>query len=108
VQVNSSPPVWLAPTEGPFNYLALWSDMPATSNNTGKFAMAGGAGVQLTGVFFTPEAAPFKLTGGGFWGQQHAQFVAYQLAVSGGGNLTLAPDPQNAVNAPTAAASLIR
>ncbi|MDP1820674.1 MAG: hypothetical protein Q8K58_12415 [Acidimicrobiales bacterium] len=108
VQVNSSPPIWLAPTQGPFNYLALWSDMPATSNNVGKFAMAGGAGVQLSGVFFTPEAAPFTLSGGGTWGQQQAQFVSYRLHVSGGGDITLSPDPQNAVNAPSVAPTLIR
>jgi hypothetical protein len=108
VKVNSSPPTWLSPLEGPFSYLALWSDMPATSNNTTKFALAGGTGVQLQGVFFTPEAAPFKLTGGGTWGQVNAQFITYQLAVSGGGSLTMAPDPQKSVKTPTLAGRLIR
>jgi hypothetical protein len=108
VKVNSSPPIWNAPTEGPFGYLALWCDMPATSNNTGKFSMAGGTGVQLSGVFFTPEAAPFSLTGGGTWGQQNAQFVSYQVQVSGGGVLTMAPDPQKSVKVPTLAGALIR
>jgi hypothetical protein len=108
VKVNSSPPIWLAPTEGPLGYLALWSDMPSTSNSTSKFSMAGGTGVQLTGIFFTPEAAPFSLTGGGTWGQQNAQFIARQLQVSGGGTLTLSPDPQKSVKVPTLAGTLIR
>ena len=108
VKVNSSPPTWIAPTEGPFSYLALWSDMPATSNNTSKFSMAGGTGVQLTGIFFTPEAAPFTLSGGGTWGQQNAQFISYQLQVTGGGILTISPDADKSVKTPTLAGSLIR
>jgi hypothetical protein len=108
VKVNASPPTWLAPTEGPFSYLGLWSDMSSTSNNTGKFSMAGGGGVQLSGVFFTPEAAPFRLSGGGTWGQQNAQFISNQLQVNGGGTLTMAPDPTNSVKAPTLAGTLIR
>ncbi|HEY3673693.1 MAG TPA: hypothetical protein VGN51_22350 [Acidimicrobiia bacterium] len=108
VKVNSSPPIWNAPTEGPFGYLALWTDMPATSNSTSKFSMAGGTGVQLSGVFFTPEAAPFTLSGGGTWGQQNAQFVSFQVQVTGGGTLTMAPDPQKSVKVPTLAGALIR
>ena len=46
---------------------------------------------QLTGVFFTPEAQPFKLAGGGNWGQQQAQFIAYDLTVTGGSLLQMAP-----------------
>lgn len=84
---GGAPPIWLAPTEGPFSGLAYWSEL--TSN---KFSMAGGAGVMLSGVFFTPNAQPFSLTGGGTWGQQSAQFISYQLAVSGGGTATLVPD----------------
>jgi hypothetical protein len=70
--------------------------------------MAGGTGVQLSGVFFTPEAAPFTLSGGGTWGQQNAQFVSFQVQVSGGGSLTMAPDPQKSVKVPTLAGALIR
>jgi hypothetical protein len=108
VKVNSSPPTWIAPYEGPFSYLALWCDMPSTSNSTSKFSMAGGTGVQLAGIFFTPEAAPFTLSGGGTWGQQNAQFVSYQLQVTGGGTLTMAPDPTKSVKVPTLAGALIR
>lgn len=85
--VNSSPPTWIAPTEGPFSGLAFWSEL-----SSNKFQMAGGAGVLLSGVFFTPEAAPFSLSGGGTWGQQSAQFISYQLSVTGGGIANLVPD----------------
>jgi hypothetical protein len=83
-----------APTEGPFAGLAYWTDMPASASNAERssFTITGGSGANLTGVFFTPEASPFKLAGGGNWGQQHAQFISYQLTVTGGGVLTLAPD----------------
>ena len=84
---GGAPPTWLAPTEGPFSGLAYWSELASN-----KFSMAGGAGVMLSGVFFTPNAAPFSLTGGGTWGQQSAQFISYRLAVSGGGTATLVPD----------------
>ena len=70
--------------------------------------MAGGTGVALSGIFFSPEAAPFGLSGGGTWGQQNAQFIAFQLQVSGGGTLTLSPDPQKSVKVPTLAGTLIR
>ncbi|MFM7068998.1 MAG: pilus assembly protein TadG-related protein [Actinomycetes bacterium] len=85
--VNSSPPTWIAPTEGPFSGLSFWSE--ASSN---KYQMAGGAGVLLSGVFFTPNADPFSLSGGGTWGQQSAQFISFRLSVSGGGTATLVPD----------------
>jgi hypothetical protein len=102
-KVNTGvPPSWVAPSEGPFEGLAFWS--PKSSN---KFSMNGGSGLDLVGVFFTPEAVPFSLAGGGVWGQQRAQFISYQLAVSGGGSLTLVPDT-NAVTLPPMSAELIR
>jgi hypothetical protein len=100
---GGAPPTWLGPTEGPFSGLALWAE--ASSN---KFQLNGGASAQLSGTFFTPEAKPFSLSGGGNWGQQHAQFITYQLAISGGGSIGLAPDPVTAVNLPPQATKLIR
>jgi hypothetical protein len=67
----------------------------------------GGAAAHLEGTFFTPEAKPFTLSGGADWGQQNAQFITYQLIVSGGGRLTLAPD-ETAVALPTQDVRLIR
>ena len=103
VSVNSAPPTWLAPTDGPFKGLALWAEKSSSG-----FSMAGGAGVNLRGSFFTPEAAPFSLTGGGNWAQQNAQFISYQLKVSGGGQLAMAPDPNIAITVPPEAGVLIR
>ena len=95
VALSSGTPTWSAPTEGPFSNLAYWTDMPSTASNSqlGQFQITGGAGASLTGVFFTPEAQPFKLTGGGNWGQQHAQFISYDLKIDGGAILQMAPDP---------------
>jgi hypothetical protein len=109
VAFSGAPPTWTAPTEGPFAGLAYWTDMPSTATNAqlSSFTITGGSGANLAGVFFTPEAAPFKLAGGGNWGQQHAQFIAFQLAVTGGGVLTMAPDP-TAVTPPLLKGYLIR
>ncbi|MEO6989840.1 MAG: hypothetical protein ABI239_14480 [Aquihabitans sp.] len=96
-------PRWTAPTEGPFAGLALWAEKSATT-----FVVNGGAGVDLQGTFFTPNAT-FKLNGNGDWAQaQNAQFISYRLEISGGGELTLAPDQVNSVSLPPPAATLIR
>jgi hypothetical protein len=100
---GGAPPTWLGSTEGPFDNLGLWSE---TSSN--KYQINGGAGVTLAGVFFTPEAAPFSLSGGGNWGQQDAQFISYRFSVSGGGTLTMAPNANNFVQPPAHAGTLIR
>jgi hypothetical protein len=100
---GGAPPTWLAATEGPFAQLGLWSE---TASN--KYQINGGAGVQLSGVFFTPEAAPFSLSGGGDWGQQNAQFISYRFAVSGGGTLTMAPNANNFIEPPAKSGTLIR
>jgi hypothetical protein len=93
VAFTGNPPTWTAPTEGPFDALTYWSDMPATATNGERtsFVITGGSGANLTGVFFTPEASPFKLAGGGNWGQLQAQFISYQLTVTGGGILSMNP-----------------
>jgi len=109
VAFSGNPPVWTAPTEGPFDVLAYWSDMPATASNAQRssFTITGGSGANLTGVFFTPEATPFKLAGGGNWGQLNAQFISYQLTVTGGGVLSVNPTP-GSVYPPSVIGTLIR
>jgi hypothetical protein len=98
---GGSAPTWSPPTEGPFSHLSLWSE------KSDAYTINGGGGLDLTGVFFTPEANPFKITGGGGVNQQHAQFISYHLTVSGSGALNMAPDP-NAVSIPPKAGVLIR
>jgi hypothetical protein len=95
-------PVWSPPAEGPFKSLSLWSEA------SDQFTVAGGGGLDLKGVFFTPEANPFKITGGGGVNQQHAQFVSYHLDISGSGELKLAPDLEEYVAIPPKAGTLIR
>ena len=100
---GGSPPVWSAPTEGPFAGLAVWSEL-----SSNKFQINGGASMQLEGTFFTPEAAPFTISGGAPVVPQQAQFVSYRLSVSGGASLPLSPNPANAVTLPADAPLLIR
>ncbi len=95
-------PSWTPPSAGPFEGLSLWSEI------SDAFTINGGGGLQLSGVFFTPEAIPFKVTGGGGLSQQSAQFISYHLELSGGGSLTMAPDPTTAVPIPATGGVLIR
>ena len=95
-------PTWTPPNEGPFKGLSLWSEI------SDVFTINGGGGLQLAGTFFTPEANPFKVTGGGGLSQQSAQFISYRLELSGGGSLNMAPDPTTAVPIPASGGYLIR
>jgi len=101
-QTAGGAPVWSPPKEGPFKSLSLWSEAHTA------YTITGGGGLNLSGVFFTPEAAPFSISGGGGLNQQHAQFIAYQLSISGGGELKLAPDNEEYVAIPPKAGLLIR
>ena len=116
---GGAPPSWTAPLESPlsgnytntcttsfpcspFQGLALWSEKSA------DYTINGGGTLNLEGVFFTPEARPFKLTGGGGFTPLRAQFIAYQLTVSGGGTLRLVPDARQHIPQTRRAAILIR
>jgi hypothetical protein len=100
---GGSPPSWTAPSEGPFAGLSLWAE-----GKNGPFQINGGSGIQLSGAFFTPEGV-MNISGGGDWAvPQNAQFISYQLKVSGGGVLRLSPDPNQGVSAPPMVARLIR
>ena len=96
VKVASATPNWTEPLEGPFSQLALWSE-----KSSNKFQINGGAGVSLEGIFFTPEADALSLSGSGDWGQLHAQFISYRVAVSGGGVLKMSPDKSMIALPPT-------
>src|SRR5204863_3004435 len=62
-------PVWSPPAEGPFAALSLWSEAHTA------YTITGGGGLDLRGVFFTPEADAFVISGGGGVNQQHAQVI---------------------------------
>ena len=102
LKVASATPNWTAPTEGPFAQLSLWSE-----KSSNKFQINGGAGMSLSGVFFTPEADPLSLSGSGDWGQLDAQFISYRVSVSGGGTLTMAPN-EHMISLPPTDNALIR
>jgi hypothetical protein len=102
VKVSSATPNWTSPTEGPFAQLSLWSE-----KSSNKFQINGGAGISLEGIFFTPEADPLSLSGGGDWGQLSAQFISYRVSVSGGGTLTMAPN-ESMISLPPTNNRLIR
>ena len=94
---------WTAPTAGPFKGLSLWAETP------GAYTLNGGGGLNLSGVFFTPAATPFTVSGGGDANNPlAAQFIAYDLVITGGGTLFLVPDPDNQVSVPAKAGILIR
>jgi hypothetical protein len=100
---GGSPPVWSPPSEGPFKALSVWSELL-----TSKYSIAGGASMELSGTFFTPEAAPFTISGGAPVTPQLAQFISYRLAVSGGASLTLAPNAETGIAIPETEPLLIR
>jgi Flp pilus assembly protein TadG len=85
---GSTPPIWHAATEGPFAGLAFWGEAATNADS-----VAGGGGASLSGIFFAPEAAPFSLSGGSDWGQQAAQFIAYQLTVNSS-SIQISPNAQ--------------
>jgi hypothetical protein len=100
---GGAPPRWLAPTEGPFAGLSVWSE-----RSTNQFQINGGASMELEGVFFTPNANPFSLSGGAPFMPQRAQFISYRAAISGGAVLTLSPNSVHAITMPAPPVALIR
>ena len=79
--------------------LAFWSESWGGNSNP-SFVMAGGSGLHLVGVFMTPNAAPFTVTGGGGQTLNNAQYIATSFQVNGGASLTMVVDPNNTVTLP--------
>ena len=86
--------LWVAPNQGDFDDLALWSDSPD------RHKFAGQAALTLEGAFFTPLAT-IQYTGLGSQSQVRAQFIADKLHVGGNGTLIVAPEFGRAVVFPT-------
>lgn len=93
---------WVAPTAGSFEDLALWSESPATHDLGGQTTLS------IEGIFFTPNASPFRFTGQGAQYQAKAQFITYRLEVAGQGTLVMAPDPDRIAAVIRTATRLIR
>jgi hypothetical protein len=81
-----------------FEDLAMWSETSAHSG-TG-WRIGGTGGVTLSGVFFTPNANPFDIGGGGTWNILDAQFITRKLRIVGGGELRMKPEAFNSISIP--------
>jgi hypothetical protein len=85
--------------------LALWTEASHVSS------IGGGASMDITGVFFLPNANPFIISGHGNQTiAANAQFVARKLQVQGQGTLYMRPDPNDSFTLAltTATFSLVR
>lgn len=100
---------WSAPnvTEGDpspyfddFEDLAFW-----TETHIGN-TIEGSGLVELAGIFYTPNADPFRVAGEkddsgvSKFDLRDSQFWTRKLQVAGGGDLVLAPQPKNAIQIP--------
>lgn len=75
--------------------LALWTE---TSAGNG---MGGSGTLNVSGVFFLPNADPFTIGGGSAQSNgANAQFVSRRLEVQGNGILLMRPNPDDAVTIP--------
>lgn len=74
--------------------LALWTEA------YGAHTIAGGGSMHLSGVFMLPEANPFNIKGGGLQDVDNSQYIARKLNVTGGGTLTMMPNPNDVVTIP--------
>lgn len=97
---------WVAPSNGNFDDLALWSELSSTSNATEQ-RLGGQSSLNLEGVLFTPNAQ-FRFTGQPGVNQTKAQFITKRLSVAGQGALRMKPDPERVVLLPIAGTRLIR
>jgi hypothetical protein len=99
--IAGATPIWESPDEGGFRGLAYWNEKPSTSST--DYQLLGGGQMQLEGTFFTPEARPLRLRGGGLQNALQAQFISNSLDVGGNGVLSLDPltDKGTSVTAPT-------
>lgn len=79
--------------------LALWTESFGSTSSP-SYSMAGGSGMQMVGVFMTPNAAPFTLTGGGNQDLVNAQYIATSFVVKGGASLKMTVDPNTVVSMP--------
>jgi hypothetical protein len=87
--IAGATPIWTSPDEGGFTGLAYWNEKPSTSST--DYQLLGGGQMQLEGTFFTPEARPLRLRGGGLQNALQAQFISNSLDVGGNGVLSLDP-----------------
>ena len=82
---------------GQLEDLALWTETYGTGPD---FQMSGTGNMHLSGVFMAPNARPFNIKGGGLQQVENSQYVVRRLRVTGGGKLTMRPDPHDVITIP--------
>jgi hypothetical protein len=90
--------------------LALWTETSGTVSSSAANKIGGGGLMNISGVFFLPNANPFVLSGGGLQSNgANAQFIARRVEANGSGTLYMRPNPADVVNIPLAPTfSLVR
>lgn len=96
---------WTAPNVNAVAYpapdeLAQFEDLALWSETEDDWDIAGGGGLFLRGIFFTPNANPTKVTGGGTTDVTDAQFITRRLEVGGQADFVLKPDAVNSILIP--------
>lgn len=92
---------WIAPDNGDFNDLALWSDSPTVHQ------WAGQAGLVMEGIFFTPLATG-DYSGTSGQNQTSAQWIADKLVARGQGTLVIRPSVERGISLGNPIVNLIR
>jgi hypothetical protein len=90
------------PPAGCLSPLALWS------NSRFQHNLGGQIGLDISGVFFTPNANTFNLSGQTDQVLDRAQFFSYALELSGGSAILMRPNPDSNISVPIRGSSLIR
>jgi hypothetical protein len=90
------------PPAGCLSPLALWS------NSRFQHNLGGQLGIDIAGVFFTPNANTFNLSGQVNQTLERAQFFSYAIELSGGAEIRMRPNPDTNIGIPLRGSSLIR
>lgn len=96
-----------APTPSCFEDLTMWSPWAGDSGGGTQNQLTGNAQLKVDGTLFMP-AAYFTYNGQADNTQERAQFVARSLNITGGGLLTMTPDPTRSTSLPRSGGRLIR
>lgn len=90
------------PTQADFEQLedlALWTESAGLAPIINR--VEGGGAITLSGVFFLPNAWPFRVAGLGIYSNEaNAQFVSRRLEVAGNAFLSMKPDADDVVALP--------
>jgi hypothetical protein len=90
------------PPAGCLSPLALWS------NARFLHRLGGQTNLDIAGVFFTPNADTFNLSGQSDQLLDRAQFFSYKIELSGGSRIDMRPNPDTNIGIPLRGSSLIR